>query len=265
MTAAADANLPPLHVQNPLGRFSDRAADYAKYRPTYPPEAIEQILQGLEPPSLQAADIGAGTGISARLLADRGIGVWAIEPNDAMRSSAAPHPQVNWITGTAEQTNLAEDFVEIVLCAQSFHWFDKQAALIEFHRILKPNGRVALMWNDRNLDDSFTQEYSEVIGKVADRQIFERGDRKSPDRLAESPLFTNFQHHEFVHAYSLDQDSLIGLVLSASYIPKAGAAAEQLIINLQELYNRWVDRSTGFVSLSYRTSLYIAEPVKQRL
>lgn len=264
MPSAADANLPPLHAQNPLGRFSDRANDYAKYRPTYPAAAIQQILQGVasldsEVADIKVADIGAGTGISARLIADQGASVWAVEPNEAMRSSATPHPRVTWIQGTAEQTNLDDRSVQIVLCAQSFHWFNKQAALVEFHRILTPNGRVALMWNDRNLDDPFTQEYSEVTGKAADRQIFERGDRKSPNQLAESPLFTNFQHHEFVHAYSLDRDSLIGLVLSASYIPKTGAAAEQLIIDLQELYERWVDRSTGSVSLSYRTSLYLAD------
>ena len=256
---SADANLPPLHAQNPLGRFSDRASDYAKYRPTYPPTAIERILQGLPSPDLKVADVGAGTGISARLMADQGASVWAVEPNEAMRSSADPHPRVTWIEGTAEQTNLADRSVEIVLCAQSFHWFNKQAALVEFHRILKPEGRVALMWNDRNLDDPFTEEYSKVIGKVADRQIFERGDRKSPDQLAKSPLFTNFQHHEFVHAYSLDRDSLAGLVFSASYIPKTGAAAEQLINDLQNLYDGWVDRSTGNVSLSYRTNLYLAD------
>jgi hypothetical protein len=63
---------PPLHEFNPIGRFSDRAADYVKYRPGYPPEAIDAILDGLGPPTaLIAADIGAGTGISARLLASR--------------------------------------------------------------------------------------------------------------------------------------------------------------------------------------------------
>jgi 2-polyprenyl-3-methyl-5-hydroxy-6-metoxy-1,4-benzoquinol methylase len=68
-----DAQATPLHVMNPLNRFSDRAADYAKYRPSYPEEAIATILEGLGDPSqLVAADIGAGTGISSRLLAQKG-------------------------------------------------------------------------------------------------------------------------------------------------------------------------------------------------
>lgn len=79
----------PLHTLNPLTRFCDRVADYVKYRPSYPAQAIDIILKGLEPSSqLTAADIGAGTGISSRLLAERGVSVIAIEPNPAMREGA---------------------------------------------------------------------------------------------------------------------------------------------------------------------------------
>lgn len=85
---------------NPLSRFSDRAADYAKHRPSYPTPAIDAILEGFgEPPQLVAADIGAGTGISSRLLAERGVRVIAIEPNAAMREAASPHPLVEFREG----------------------------------------------------------------------------------------------------------------------------------------------------------------------
>ena len=78
---------------NPTSRFSDRADDYVKYRPGYPPAAIDAILNGLGPPaSLVAADVGAGTGISARALADRGVRVLAVEPNAVMANAAVPHP-----------------------------------------------------------------------------------------------------------------------------------------------------------------------------
>jgi 2-polyprenyl-3-methyl-5-hydroxy-6-metoxy-1,4-benzoquinol methylase len=78
-----------LHTLNPLDRFSDRAADYVKYRPSYPMAAIDIILEGLGQTPLVAADIGAGTGISSRLLADRGVRVLAIDPNAAMRAAGA--------------------------------------------------------------------------------------------------------------------------------------------------------------------------------
>ena len=90
-----------------VGRFSDRAADYVRYRPSYPPAAIELILEGLgSPADLTVADIGAGTGISARLVADRGVRVIAVEPGDGMRSAAAPHDNVTWVAGLAEATGL---------------------------------------------------------------------------------------------------------------------------------------------------------------
>lgn len=255
-------NPPPLYTQNPLERFSDRAQDYARYRPSYRPEAIDRILADLPPvEQLAIADIGAGTGISSRLFADRGARVWAIEPNAAMRQAAVPHPLVSFQGGTAEQTQLADQSVDLVVCCQSFHWFDKPIALAEFHRILKPGGRVGLMWNDRNLDDPFTREYSEIVQHAADRQIFNRDDRKSGDTLQANPLFTNFRVLLLFHEYPLNLESLIGLVLSASYIPKAGTAYEQLITDLQALYHHWSDAATDTVSLSYQVKLYLADRV----
>ena len=86
-----------LYQMNPQQRFSDRAEDYAKYRPSYPSEAIDSILEGLEAPErLIAADIGAGTGISSRLFAARGVKVIAIEPNAAMREAEITHPLVEF-------------------------------------------------------------------------------------------------------------------------------------------------------------------------
>ena len=105
-------------------RFTDRASDYVKYRPTYPAAAIDAILDGLgSPAEIVAADVGAGTGISARLLGDRGVRVLAVEPGDAMRAAAAPHANVTWTIGSAEATDLAPESLDLVLCAQSFHWF----------------------------------------------------------------------------------------------------------------------------------------------
>lgn len=253
--------LPPLHTQDPTGRFSDRAFDYARYRPRYPREAIDLILDGLgEPTQLVVADIGAGTGISARLIAERGANLYAVEPNIAMRSAAEPHPLVTWLDGSAEQTGLANQSIDLVLCCQAFHWFEPEAALAEFHRILKRSGRVALIWNDRNLDDEFTQDYTAIIRKAADRQFFDRPDRKSATALASTPLFHNYRCHTVTHQYALDLNSLIGLALSASYIPKAGKAHDRLIEELQALHQHWTqagEESTVF--LSFQTNIYLAD------
>ncbi|HTD33264.1 MAG TPA: class I SAM-dependent methyltransferase, partial [Candidatus Elarobacter sp.] len=139
------------------GRFTDRAGDYVSGRPSYPPAAIDALLDGLgDPADVVVADLGAGTGISSRLLAERGAQVLAIEPNQAMREAAEPHPRVEWIAASAEHTGLGEASADLVTAFQAFHWFDQRAALDETVRILRPGGRAAVIYNERDERDPFT-------------------------------------------------------------------------------------------------------------
>ena len=129
-----------------VARFNDRAADYVRYRPTYPAAAVRAILDSLGPPAeLVAADIGAGTEMSARLLGDQGVQVLAIEPGEAMRQAAAPHPNVTWVAARADATGLRRRASTWFSGAQSFHWFQAADALVEFARILKPGRRLAIV------------------------------------------------------------------------------------------------------------------------
>lgn len=250
-------NPTPLHTLNPLSRFSDRAADYVKYRPSYPVAAIEMILGGLGT-APRAADIGAGTGISSRLLADRGVQVLAIEPNTAMRDAAAAHPLVEFRDGTAEATQLEDASVDLVTCFQAFHWFDPEPTLQEFRRILKPTARLALVWNNRDKADAFTNEYSELTLAVStDRAIHERMD--SARSLLVSPHFTNVRAYTFANRQELDLAGLMGRVRSNSYTPSAGVAHQQLMLDLEQLHARFAD-DRGLVYLSYSTSVHLAEP-----
>ncbi len=245
----------PLYQLDPLNRFSDRASNYASYRPSYPTEAINQLLSELgEPSQLVAADIGAGTGISARLLADRGVSVWAIEPNAEMSAAADAHPQVKSRTATAEQTGLADGSIDLVTCFQSFHWFDPELTLTEFRRILKPSGRLALVWNNRDLSDPFTQEYGKLMERASDKHpALDR-----PEFFPESPNFIDVQEFHFFFQQSLDRAGLIGNANSRSYVPQNGTAYEQLITDLNGLYEKWADE--GFVYLNYQTKVFLASP-----
>ncbi len=243
---------------NPTGRFSNRAQDYRRYRPDYPAAAIDVVLNGLGDSSkLLAADIGAGTGISARALADRGVRVIAIEPNAAMRAAAEPHPGVTWRDASAEATALAEGSLGLVLCAQAFHWFEPAAALVEFHRVLRPQGRLVLMWNHRDGRDPLTRGYIEAIHAVNGEHPAERID---PDLAAVVGAhgFTVPRLETIPHAQALDLGGLLGRAGSASYVSKDAGALVTLERLLTALHGRHAD-SDGRVRLRYETLVYVCE------
>jgi SAM-dependent methyltransferase len=248
---------PQLYEMNPLGRFSDYATDYVKYRPSYPAAAIDAILAGFgEPSQLTAADIGAGTGISSRLLADRGVQVFAIEPNAEMRQAAAPHNRVEFREGTSEATNLPDALLDLVVCFQSFHWFNPVLTLPEFRRIIKPSGRLAVVWNLRDRADALTLGYTQIVKSASNSHPALELDR-SIDPLLASSDFTDVRSSEFTNRQYLDLEGLIGRAKSTSYIPNSGHHLQKTISDLTELYQAHCgDR--GLVSLVYKTRVYLA-------
>ena len=253
-------NVPQLHEMNPQSRFTSRAVDYAKYRPSYPDRVIDRIIAELDNVSESvAADIGAGTGISSRLLADRGIKVLAIEPNAAMRQVAKPHPLVEFRHGNAEDTKLPDASVNLVTCFQAFHWFNPEPTLIEFARILKPNGIIALIWNDRDIDgsDLFTRQHDSIITKASNKNpIHSRLDGKSDLQL--NTLFSKVKRYSFPYQQAFELKGLVGLAMSASYMPQTGIAYQQLIAELTDLHARHCN-DKGLVHLHYQTTLYLTK------
>ena len=236
-------------------RFNDRADDYVKYRPTYPTGAIDTILSGLGTTSgLVAADLGAGTGISARLLGDRGVRVVAIEPSPGMREAAAPHANVRFVAGRAEATGLKSHVADLVLSAQSFHWFHAADTLVECARILKPRGRLAIMWNRRSKTDALTEGYRRAIAEVGGESSIERM-AFDPDVVVRSGLFAPVERTNFPYRQRLDLDGLIGRARSASYCPTDGPAEERLRELLYELWTVHAD-GDGLVALVYETQVY---------
>ncbi|MBW4614271.1 MAG: class I SAM-dependent methyltransferase [Desmonostoc vinosum HA7617-LM4] len=254
----SETHTTPLHTLNPLNRFSNRAEDYVKYRPSYPAAVIDIILKDLPPTSqLLAADIGAGTGISSRLLAERGVNVIAIEPNAAMREAAAPHPLVEFRDGTAESIQIPDQSVDIVTCFQAFHWFNPEPTLLEFRRILKPLGRLAVVWNNRDQEDALTAEYSQIVRTASNNHPAESR-MQSVKPLLATPYFGNIREYTFVYRQELDLTGLIGRAMSVSYVPREGLIYEQLIHNLQALYQSFRDEC-GFIYMVYRTSVHLGE------
>jgi SAM-dependent methyltransferase len=247
----------PLHSLNPTTRFTERAGEYDRFRPRYPEAAVDLVLRDLAPEQTTVADVGAGTGIFTRALARRGCRVIAIEPNEAMRAAAPAAEGVQWRAGTGEETGLASASVDMVTCAQAFHWLKPERAIVEFCRILKPGGRVALLWNIGDERDAVARGYYEAIRRASDFFTTSH-DRVTANPLHQTPLLGQAEH-TLPNAQRLDAEGLIGRAMSASYIPRGEDSPERrrLIEDLKALHAQHADKE-GMVTLVYQTHVYLA-------
>lgn len=234
---------------NPTERFGDRAEAYVVGRPSYPAAAIDAVLDGLGAPAeILAVDLGAGTGISARLLADRGVNVLALEPNAAMRDAAAEHPRVTWTATSAEATGLEEAAADLVVAFQAFHWFERPAVFDEIVRILRPGGRAAAVYNERDESDSFTRAYGEIVRRYATDDTEAQRERA----LAQFAAFEGWAQtrgFRYTHRHALDETGVLAHAHSASYLPRKGDVAQALDDEIRAL----VAAHDGRVEMAYVT------------
>lgn len=239
-------------------RFTERAEDYAAHRPGYPDACVDDLLVGLGHPAMLAvADVGAGTGIMARLIAGRGPLVAAVEPNSAMRDQAEPHERVLWQDGTAERTGLNDRSVNLVVVAQAFHWFDAGAAFAECRRVLKPTGRLALIWNEVDDSTPMGAGYRAILDGHATDDTPRIRYAAQVDPFGSTGLFDDVRTRSYPLAMPHTADGLVGRALSASYAPKSGPSHDVLVSELRALHAQHADGS-GVAVLPYLTSAWTA-------
>ena len=243
-------------------RFSRRVNDYIKYRPGYPDE-LERALRrrvGYDADSV-IADVGSGTGISTQFFLDRGNWVYAIEPNQDMRLAAEAwlggYAKFRSVAARAEATTLDDCSVDLVVAAQSFHWFDRDAARQEFKRILRPGAYVALLWNERKLDTSpFLRDYENLLLRYSD----DYASVAARYVAAEAAMEHFFDHQlwgmdEFPHYQRFDLDGFIGRALSSSYVPLPEHPNHAALITaLKALFGK--HEQGGSVCFEYATRLF---------
>jgi len=244
------------YATEPKKRFSSRVENYIKYRPSYPLKFIEFLKEKkILAEDTVIADVGSGTGILTRLFLDNGNQVYGVEPNKDMREAAEKtlqgYPNFTSLDGSAESTGLEENSVELITAGQAFHWFDVEDSKREFKRILKPNGNVALIWNNRGKSGAdFNSSYENFILKYG---IDYKEVRKNEKNVE---LFFNYQKETFDNFQDLDFTSFKGRVLSSSYIPLTdNPIFPKMIIELEDLFNK--HQRNGTIRIEYDTEVYL--------
>lgn len=248
---------------DPTARFSNRVANYIKYRPGYPDEVISFLEEkcALNPGS-KIADIGSGTGIFSALLLQNSHVVYGVEPNEAMRQSAEQRFKDNKnflsVDGTAEATTLSDNSVDMVVCAQAFHWFKPDETRTEFKRILKSeNNYVALIWNNRLTQvDEFAKAYEKLLEeKATDYSEVNHQHLKGVDF---SYFYKGGQYTltKFNNTQVFDYDGLAGRAFSSSYVPPQDTATGLEFAGLlKQIFDQY--QVNGRVTIYYETEVYL--------
>jgi SAM-dependent methyltransferase len=196
--------------------FGRAVAAYERGRPGYPPAAVDFLAARLRlRPGRTVVDLAAGTGKLTRRLLATGAEVVAVEPVAKMRASLPAAARA--VEGTAEAMPLASASADAVAVAQAFHWFDGDAALAEIHRVLRPRGALALVWNRRRMDDPLNQAIEELIAQYRTRtSAFRTGAWRAAFERTE--LFGPLEERVFRNDQSLDADGLTDRIASISFI-----------------------------------------------
>lgn len=253
-------------------RFSNRVADYVRYRPGYP-EGILDVLREkcrLQPESV-VADVGSGTGLLAQIFLENGNLVYGVEPNAAMREAGEQllekYPHFCSVAGSAEATTLPTASVDFVVAGQAFHWFEPNAARREFERILRPQGWVALIGNRRISDARpFERDYELLLRTYGTDYAAVAATYPNRQRMAEF-----FGEGKFLQSFTPNQqifdfEGLRGRLLSSSYSPPEGHPNHApMLADLKRLFD--AHQQDGYVRFDYETSMYFGhlqdEPIKK--
>jgi len=242
-------------------RFSNRVENYVRYRPSYPHELIVLLEQEAKlSTDSTIADIGSGTGIFSELLLKAGYQVDGVEPNQPMREAAerllAGYPRFHSVDGSAQATTLADHSIDLIVSAQAYHWFDTAEARAEFRRILKPGGKIALIWNERHLDSTpFLREYETMLRTFGTDYAEIRHDNIGPESL-KLVFPSGYEIHTFPNSQHFDYEGLEGRLLSSSYTPAPGRPGhEPMLAELRRLFD--AHQQNGQVSIDYDSRVYL--------
>ena len=247
-------------------KFNKVAEIYEKYRPKYPNEYIKYLIKQckLNQNSL-IVDVGAGTGIFTKQLLDENLKVIAVEPNNDMRKVLKEKLKNNknfkLVVGTAENTNIEENTADLITVAQAFHWFNIEDFRKECKRILKPNGKVCIIWNkldindiivkeQKNIDYKYTNQYKEINNILQDEKREDLVKKFFQEGKYECKVTKNDLEN--------DKEKFIGVNLSKSYsIRKGEEKYEEYVKEFEKLFEKY--NKDGIILIKNNTYGYLGE------
>ncbi|MGY2291717.1 class I SAM-dependent methyltransferase [Pseudomonas sp. SDO528_S397] len=255
-----------VHSSARLG-FAAQASTYAQGRPDYPSELVGWLSDTLAVTAQSTViDLGAGTGKFTRLLSRLAPTLIAVEPVEAMGEKLRQQlPQVQLLSGTAQAMPVASATADALVCAQAFHWFATEAALAEVHRVLKPGGRLGLVWNVRDESVDWVAAITAIITPYeGDTPRFHTGQwcQAFTGRYFSEPQVSCFPYS---HVGS-PQEVILDRFLSVSFIavlPEAEKA--HVTAQLQALIDTHPAlRGRDTVTFPYQTQAYSCQRLAQK-
>ena len=240
--------------------YTSLADAYLK-RPDYSDSAIDAMLKIAEvSKGASICDVGAGVAHLTLMLAARGMEVVAVEPNDAMRANGmkrtAEIKSVRWHEGTGEETGQIDKSFDMVTFGSSFNVCDRQSALKETSRILKPNGVFACMWNHRQLDDEIQGKIESIIKSHISGYGYGTRREDQCATIDASNLFGEVVHLDsrVMHQQTI-QECVEAWRSHATLERQAGESFHEII---EDIESYLVSLGTESIQIPYSTNIWVA-------
>lgn len=254
-------------MENSIHKFAAQGFEvsteaYENGRPDYPVDAVECLIKTLNLDSGKfVAELGAGTGKFTKLLLKSAAKIFAVEPVEGMRKKfSSLLPNVEVLVGTAEDIPLKGSSLDAVVVAQAFHWFKGEAALKEIHRVLKPKGKIGLIWNVRDESVDWVAELTKIIDpyeKGAPR--YKSGDWKQA--FDKTTMLSPLEHFKFDYIQKGDSQTVIDRVASTSFIASLEADEKKSVLDRvsQLIQTHPLTKKSKVIEIPYRTDVFVCE------
>lgn len=241
----------------------DRASDaYESGRPDYPVEAIDFLVKQFDiKPSSQMVDLAAGTGKFTKYLFPFNNHVIAIEPVERMRQKfSSLYPAMQVLNGSAEYIPVVTESIDVVTVAQGFHWFNGEKALSEIRRVLKPKGKLGLIWNVRDESVSWVRELSQIIDPY-EGSTPRYTSMIWKEAFDDTPYFSPLRHSVFTYTHISTIETILDRVNSISFISALPEQDKKYVATQVKklIENHPSTRNLAQIPFPYLTHIYCTE------